>query len=179
MDWAVSCLVLFCISVTGMHVSKYFAAFVDWWWQLCCSNLLPCASYQRLKTSLEWMRIVLDALVHRPNTTQRKGRCPGQAPYFPAFLNHVEKFCTSVFIAEFAVEVLEHARSLGLWDFFNESTCNALLCCILDGTNEVSCIYSTHIPVMSFMFSSSGPRDELRSFGRVLFSGGTRCPCKS
>jgi hypothetical protein len=61
------------------HVLVGGTDFVHWLWEVCVRELQPAACFQRTKTCLEWMWVVLDSLVYLPERKQRKGGCPGNA----------------------------------------------------------------------------------------------------
>ena len=62
-------------------MQHYFADFVDWFLCLCLDNINPGSCYQRLKTSLDWLTVLLDVFVYVPRhsggSLRRKGTCPG------------------------------------------------------------------------------------------------------
>ena len=88
--------------------------FLDWLWNLCLDSLHPGSSYQRLKTCLDWMNIILDCLTYQPGRNQKKGNTP-----------------------ESVGLLLEEASCRGLLHLQDSCVVHALLSCLLHGTDEI------------------------------------------
>ena len=88
--------------------------FLDWFWRLCIDNLHPGASYQRLKTSLDWIAVILDTLTHQPGKNQKKGNTPQNV-----------------------TKLLEFAQRQQRLMFHTENVARSILSCLLHGTDEI------------------------------------------
>ncbi|XP_053378455.1 thyroid adenoma-associated protein homolog [Mercenaria mercenaria] len=88
--------------------------FVDWLHRLCIEFLLPGASYQRRKGSLDLLHVLYESLIYSANSKQRKGYVP-----------------------ESAEKLLDFAHSCKRWDFFCAENTQALILCLLDGAEEI------------------------------------------
>ncbi|XP_060555360.1 tRNA (32-2'-O)-methyltransferase regulator THADA-like [Ruditapes philippinarum] len=88
--------------------------FVDWLHQLCIQFLLPGASYQRRKGSLDLLHVIYESLIYSEGSKQRKG-----------------------FVPESAMNLVKFAQSSERWDFFNKMNTQALILCLLDGAEEI------------------------------------------
>ena len=88
--------------------------FLDWFWRLCIDNLHPGASYQRLKTSLDWITIILETLTYQPGKHQKKGNTPQKV-----------------------TKLLEAAMEGQLLMLHTDQVVRSLLSCLLHGTDEI------------------------------------------
>ena len=88
--------------------------FLDWFWRLCIDNLHPGASYQRLKTSLDWIAAILDTLTYQPGKHQKKGYTPQKV-----------------------TKLLEAAAERQLLMFYTDEVIRSVLSCLLHGTDEI------------------------------------------
>ena len=88
--------------------------FLDWFWRLCIDNLHPGASYQRLKTCLDWISVFLDTMTFQPGKHQKKGNTPQNV-----------------------ARLLEVARGRQLLDLHTDDVVRRLLSCLLHGTDEI------------------------------------------
>ena len=59
-------------------IVSIFLEFIDWLVSLCIHNMHPGANFQRLKTALDWLYVLLDGLTYQPMRNQRKGQTPGK-----------------------------------------------------------------------------------------------------
>ncbi|XP_062446114.1 tRNA (32-2'-O)-methyltransferase regulator THADA-like isoform X1 [Rhea pennata] len=89
-------------------------SFVEWLLQLSVSSLTPGSNYQRKKTALLLLAVVLETCTDTWSPERRKG----QPPKTMAVL-------------------LSYARHQGCWDFFSQPNLLALLSCLQDSTNEI------------------------------------------
>ena len=88
--------------------------FLDWLWRLCVDSLHPGSSYQRLKTCLDWIAVILDTLTYQPSKHQKKGNTPQNV-----------------------VNLLEKAKERHLLKFHTDYVVRSLLSCLLHGTDEI------------------------------------------
>ena len=100
------------------------ADFLDWLWELCVQGLHPGAPYQRHKTCLGWITVILDVLTYQPDRKQKKGHTPAKTE-----------------------ELLERARARGKLNMYCQRSTLLLLTCVLDGADEV--FTNAHISIVN------------------------------
>ncbi|XP_019956479.2 tRNA (32-2'-O)-methyltransferase regulator THADA [Paralichthys olivaceus] len=88
--------------------------FVEWLGQLPYSYLAPGHSYQRKKTVLLLLSVVLETCTDTWSPDKKKGQPPANIG-----------------------SLIEHARQRGRWDFFSRTKQLVLLSCLEDSTNEI------------------------------------------
>ncbi|KAL5009311.1 hypothetical protein ScPMuIL_014892 [Solemya velum] len=83
--------------------------FLDWFHKLLIENLLPGASYQRRKASLDLLSVLYDTLIYRPDVRHRKD--------FPP---------------ESSQQLLAYCQRRNLLPLYSPGSMSALLYCVLD-----------------------------------------------
>ncbi|KAL4237396.1 hypothetical protein ACF0H5_002114 [Mactra antiquata] len=109
-----SCITLLRSPASNKEKLDCAIEFVDWLHNLCISYLLPGASYQKRKGSLDLLHVLYESLIYCPDSKQRKG-----------------------FVPETATKLVDFANKSGLWLFFTASSLQALITCLLDGADEI------------------------------------------
>lgn len=69
------------------------AEFVQHVWDLCVGYLHMGTSYQRLKSSLDWMAVILDIFTYQPHNSQKKGITPRTSPYLFCYYLKISHQC--------------------------------------------------------------------------------------
>ncbi|XP_025947725.1 thyroid adenoma-associated protein homolog [Apteryx rowi] len=88
--------------------------FVEWLLQLSISSLTLGSNYQRKKTALLLLAVVLETCTDTWSPERKKGQPP-----------------------QTMATLLSYARHQGCWDFFSQPNLLALLSCLQDSTNEI------------------------------------------
>ena len=56
----------------------YLTEFLGWLIEICIQSIYPGACFQRCKTALDWLDIILDSMTYQPHRKQNKGKTPGK-----------------------------------------------------------------------------------------------------